>query len=1083
MAGLEDRLKLATDDELDTLLREGRGANLIEAATNEVNLRSNPAPTELSEESKARLNSMRTPVISESARDQLNTAVEIENTLLGRTDETEADLIDGDLSLADKTLNVLQPVGEALTDAFNQASDKFSEVAFGEPLGLSEDTKTEFEKIGLFRPVEPGVVGAISKIPTTAVELVAGGLAATIDVGFRTILAPIMGGITFTADLYESALEGAGVQNSKTKRGQFERDILGMVESTFLVAGLATPRAFRAPRRRGKDVPRTEEVKTPGTVNTEGLAERIFSDAETKAIIDRNIAGLTGQAEATARAALEEGMNVVKKELGEPVNINPKDFELGILQNEFGVKIASTNTFKATMDAASELLVEAGVKRDTSRSITDQISELLVTSRVTDEQIALSLNRSGITFEDFSAIIGQTATEAGRTLNAASQAARRLELARRRVKGEESKELTQEFTDLQDALGVGTRHSGGRTGQVWRSLNNVRRGMMVTQIATSMRNINVQALRVGLNTLQTAMDTSMRAVFNRPGLTAADSMAGFDQIVNIFRIMGEAPALAGRRLRAPGSNRPPKGIVERNLEILEMYPAEHDALFLRFMGDIEFPVLRKAPGGKLVENTINGLSTVTQMANVFNRMQEFGFRHAIFASRLDRSLRAKGTSIAEATRNNDFRLIDREMIQDAVGQALELTFAAPVKSQLGRSLVSLINNSPLTLVAPYPRFVTNAAKFMMEFSNPKIFNLLTKKGRDAFANGDMTAISTTIISGASFYAAWQAVRDPSSGDKWYEFIDQDTGEVLDIRTSTPLTGPGVTGQGLPPTVSAHLYLNHLYRRAEDGTLQVSDMRQIVQEAQDLVAGVRVDTNEFNSNVVRSLEAIIDTNATDPQVLFDELKSLTGNVVSQVFTPFKNLVDLGIAFDESEQARDQLSTAGQPFLGPIKRSLPETLSNQLPGDQLGPAQSPTRSATPRTPDPVLKQLLGLTYRDPKNSVETQIDRLGVSPSSFRFSSSIKVLQDMVHEEMGPIVETIIVPLVDSPVYQSSTPAVQRIILTKALAGARKQAVERVRADPEKLALISRQDIERLPRGERLLLDEAGILEQLRELLPR
>ena len=105
-------------------------------------------------------------------------------------------------------------------------------------------------------------------------------------------------------------------------------------------------------------------------------------------------------------------------------------------------------------------------------------------------------------------------SESGRILNILSQASKRMALDKRYPQ-----ELRDELDAIAGRMADGRKVDCARLAQLWRKAENFRRGMLVGQVATTMRNIETQAGRLTVGVVDDALQALMR------GTTARESMS------------------------------------------------------------------------------------------------------------------------------------------------------------------------------------------------------------------------------------------------------------------------------------------------------------------------------------------------------------------------------------------------------------------------------------------------------------------------------------------------------------------------------------------------------------------------------
>ena len=420
--------------------------------------------------------------------------------------------------------------------------------------------------------------------------------------------------------------------------------------------------------------------------------------------------------------------------------------------------------------------------------------------------------------------------------------------------------------------------------------------------------------------------------------------------------------------------------------------------------------------------------------NAANRFQEFIFRRAVFAAKLDAQLKTRGESLDDIVAENRIGTIPREDIEVAVAEALEFTFAKnfPVHSAAGRFVRFITGLPGATLFIPFPRFMMNSVKFQFEFSPLGVLKLATKSERAAMRRGDMKVISRAVIGSVLLLLAWQLRNSDFAGERWYELRLKD-GRTIDLRPFNPL--------------ASYLFVADIAKRMNEGTLSSFGLGELSRGI--LSSSLRAGTGLFIIDSI--IEAIAGIG--DREKAARVLKSFAGNVLSGFLIPLQQVRDVFAEFDERDAViRD---TDGQPFLGPFRKRLPFA-ARGLPEVEL-----PTRSAPPIRRQPLVRQLTGLGFRDPKNPAERELDRLGFRRGEILASTGNPELDRLAAKHMGPLVETELVALVEDERYKRLSNAGKAAVLSLALKELRGRARAAARFD-DPLGTLRQKLKDKFPR---------------------
>jgi len=490
------------------------------------------------------------------------------------------------------------------------------------------------------------------------------------------------------------------------------------------------------------------------------------------------------------------------------------------------------------------------------------------------------LTKYNITPEELSSEILKAGSVHGKGLNQFSQWARAMKKA---------------FPDdpvIQETLGsVGKLEpltTWDKVKNVYRAVDDKRRMLMVTQIATAARNAASQGARYGADIL----DSGIQGVFKTVG--------GVPKKEAFAQFMGDWTAILNRMS--------PKQ--RANLEgVLSKYPETKAEMLSAPIHDITL-------GGKL-SNALMYL----------NRTQEYFYRKMIFDSRIT----AWGKTIGKDPYKTN---IPQHILEKASKDSMEMTFSANQEKGFGKGVMDAYKAIPmLTTIHPYPRFWTNAVKFLWDF-NPTGY--LSAASRARFFSKDPNAVyqaASRATLGTLMLGAGLEMRNSEyAGEKWYE-INVGKDRYIDARPFAPFSTYLFLGEAIshPEKLSGKDWA--------EGMLSIS---RIAGTGLTLIDLIRTDSIDSTKKL---------------------LKNFAGQYLSGFTVPLQTVKDF-IGEDKV------LNTQESPLLGPAASKIPfvgEAMLNEQP--------SLTRGEILRREDPRLRQLTGLTIKT-KTPVEKEIDKVGL-----------------------------------------------------------------------------------------------------------
>lgn len=379
------------------------------------------------------------------------------------------------------------------------------------------------------------------------------------------------------------------------------------------------------------------------------------------------------------------------------------------------------------------------------KRIGQQIVDLINEGNINWGGLPDVIKKYNITPQEFAIQLKDTYSAAGRTLGRLSGTVTRLR------KTFEGTEFEKFLGGLEKELPESTRMD--KFLNSFYSLERTRRGLLVTQLATSVRNAMSQAARVTVGSIDEAFQGAINATIGGKGNFLEEVGRGFD---NFF-------AFANRL--SPSKRKEFANVLDNMDEVVRM------KLF-------SAPV-HEATLGKMADKL-----------NFLNRTQEYFFRKIAFESKLTRLLKERGMDI----KSINPKIIPRDILDRSVDYALEMTFAAIPKSKFGKKFVSDWAGNPImtALFNPFPRFAFgNALPYIKRFSPVSFFEALNPKVVAELASGNpekFAKLASEAMLGTIMLSSAVAYRNsPERGDKYWEIKVGD--KTVDTRAYAPLVTP------------------------------------------------------------------------------------------------------------------------------------------------------------------------------------------------------------------------------------------------------------------------------------------------------
>lgn len=590
---------------------------------------------------------------------------------------------------------------------------------------------------------------------------------------------------------------------------------------------------------------------------------------------------------------------------------------------------------------------------------------------------------------------------------------------------------------------------------IFKKLDNIRRGLLVTRIATAVRNYASQTARITIDSLQNIIDFGMQQLikpFVKPDQFVKNQVSpltSLDQLVTNFKQWKPSEF---------------KKVKEQTNKILDQFPTEKNRLFLRYASDIV--VSGKQGVNSKVNKFFDKAQAGVDFLNFFNKTQEFITRRAVVMSRLDELIRANpeyynNKTLQQILKDGEHSKIRMSDIANAVDKALEVTFAKEFNSykqkggiyeSVAAEVIKTINRLPyvLTSIIPFPRFLMNSLRFHAEFSPLGFLRFLSRKDRAKIAKGDTSGLSRALIGTAMLFAAMALRKQPYAGEKWYEFKVGD--RTVDTRPYNPL--------------AAYLFVGDVINRYMNGTLRDIDLKDIV----TVFAGIRGTTGLYIFDQI--VDYVTNTNAkSGKEKLIGGFQKWVGELLAGYLTPLQNVTDvMAEIYPDMRISRD---TSSEPFSGAFKKRFLDT--------DLPQATSPTNyiidkngniKAAPYVKEsPLVGQITGFRFITAKNEAEKEFDKLQIKYNEIFKSTGIPELDRAYKDIYSYFVGNGVSNFVKTPYYQSLSFNQKVFVIKQMLNSAKRETKKILQANTELVPYLLQYDFNKLSRDKRRIIDDA------------
>jgi len=535
--------------------------------------------------------------------------------------------------------------------------------------------------------------------------------------------------------------------------------------------------------------------------------------------------------------------------------------------------------------------------------------------------------------------------------------------------------------------------------KLFQRLDRERRALMVTQVATTARNVatglSVITFETLANTLESTLMHGGKAF--KSLLTDGGSSKGFQK---------------GLKDWAKDSF----GLIE--LLARQGKSGEMSQLMLKNNPRLNSILFRQLQ--EVGAEEVQTLSSFSKMMNILNITQDAVFRRAFFSYDMDKKLRRAGYSFEDMATSGK-SLTVKEM-RGSMEYALKNTFAMMPRSGPAHHFVKFVEAFPMVPVIgtgefPFARFMANAMAFQLKYSplngayglyQGSVATVMKGLGkevkpaqwgeiRDRLSQG---MVGTAALMSAIYY------REKNQDTEWFNIKASD-GRTIDMRPFFP--------------AAPYFIVADMIVKQGNGELDKLSGKDFI----DGFTGAQFRAGTASYTVDKFYE-IMGAEEGLEGVSGERLGEIVGGYVGELssgyLTPLRVTKDIVAAFDEEEAiVRDSSTVEGQgwkergvhAFLNKIQKGIP-IWSQSMPE-----FESPTREDKVMTQSPILGQMLGLRFRERANPAESELIRLGYKSFEVQPSTGDKAADAYIKRELGPLIETYIGNLIESKQYAGAS----------------------------------------------------------------
>ena len=626
--------------------------------------------------------------------------------------------------------------------------------------------------------------------------------------------------------------------------------------------------------------------------------------------------------------------------------------------------------------------------------LVDKLFELTMNKELLgSEELLEQLTKNGLAFEEYVLGVVGSGSQAGKLLNQLSQI--------KRIKPASVKEAQETKARVE------TQKAFGRlwTGTVLRT-ENVRRGMMVSSLATTMRNLQSGLIRAPMESMADVLDTALLTYGNArmAGASTPKALLKFHNSINpLVRDGTWSGSFNNLRYLFMDQSRAEdftKYILDRP-ELTE----QMEKMFHNINEIQEYTGRGKAQTlvGKGADNVMSRIEDVVWAVNGPNRWQEHVIRRATFMSDLERQVKTNwGIDLQTALKEGKIDEILKDapsvrpeggssfldMVEKSTQKALDVTYAKQPDFAPFKAISDGITKSGLTVIVPFPRFMFNSLEYMAQNTAGAMLvpirKAISKESRAAGLTArDRQDISRNLV-GLATMKTFYEMREAGFGTEDYTMVTDGENQV-DISAQFPLrqmawitefaarTNEGTrdTWYGMDMKEIAETFLGSTLRTGT-GNVFVNEITEIVKGTEDII-----DEEKRSKTIGRLLGQYSATfltpvfQLTEAQrgqgVRTTEAKDFKGSITS----------DTNLPYGENASVRAFYEVFAQRGLAApsFEEELPQRV--RIDGKKL------------QRPDAASRLFLGLTVTERDNETMSYLKDIGFSDPTYQLGSKSRI----------------------------------------------------------------------------------------------
>jgi hypothetical protein len=783
---------------------------------------------------------------------------------------------------------------------------------------------------------------------------------------------PVLSG-ALAGGVVEGGIAGYGQEKARQMArvevgAQEEEDTTAIKLNTVLAGALGSTGGALTGYLKKRQVDRASSLLESANKATKETTEKATARAEETIAKNADKAdGVKGKLRPLDEEAVKEGT-----ELRQQLSAN----ELFIFDMDIPTK-------KAITAAAIDLIGPEDLTRDSQKRITEIVADRIRSGGLTTSGIDEIAEKYNLSREQISLIFTADVSDAARTLQLQGQLKKGVlkklasdveKLSDDVVDAEGnatrtgialSEQQNEFIADVANGLGfLATETLGGLRG-----FERMRRAVLTSQPATTVRNFAGGAARILIDMPETLLENTTRKILNVFGAKYTPDSFRTDAL-SIAKYLN--PILPTKENRVVAD------------VIANLYQNRNQEGAARLFGtfiDAGY-VANKGKTGGFLEGVGSAL-------NFANRFADNYYKKAIFAGELNRYVKSatinnkSGRDLFQVIADGDFNKIDSKLFNKATDKAFELLYQKyPTGKGIAGKAARLYLEADkkagagilMGMLVPFPRFVANQIEFIYDHA-PIIGVLSSKEAPEKIAK-QITGVGMIM-------GAYQMRVANGEENMWYEYENED-GSVTDLR---PFLGP----------LSMPFYMaDLLYRHYDSNKTNTDNVNAIVKGADAKVvseimigSALRVGAGAYFAET--ALPEMVDWAAgvgedsdfISTQKFERAMARFAGDYVATLSYAMPLSVARDIYKITDAEARVVNETNGQVTFGDIftvraSRALPQPLKEDvIEGLEKRPLVKERYVITSEEPtetrDPATTALTGLARSRPKTELEKELTK--------------------------------------------------------------------------------------------------------------